>query len=155
MRTAPFALLHPVEARAGRSLPGGRASTRRPALLAGFDQSRQFFAECFRAIDPARETLFVAFLDAAARCIQLSRHDGDAAGVEWPLRAILLEAARTNCAGLIVAHNHPSGDSSPSASDRSATRRLATAAEAIDVALVDHLLFAAEDCCSFRRMGLL
>ena len=58
-------------------------------------------------------------------------------------------------AGIVLAHNHPSGDARPSDSDCRATRRLATAAEALDCTLVDHLIFAGDDCTSLRRMGLL
>ena len=123
--------------------------------LAGFEPARRFFANCFIDIDPTRETLFVAYLDRTAHCIHVSRHDGDTGDVAWPLRAILLEAAGRDAAGLIVAHNHPSGDSAPSASDRDATRRLAASADAINLTLVDHLVFAGEECVSFRRMGLL
>ncbi|WP_395001153.1 JAB domain-containing protein [Sphingomonas sp.] len=123
--------------------------------LAGFDAARRYFASHFSRTDPARERLFVAYLDASARCLHLARHEGDAAGIDWPLRSILLEGARRGCAGLIVAHNHPSGDSTPSAADLSATRRLATAGDAIGLTLVDHLLFAGDECASFRRMGLL
>ena len=125
------------------------------AMLAGFEPARRFFANCFIGVDATRETLFVAYLDRTAHCIQVSRHDGDTGDVAWPLRAILLEAAACNAAGLIVAHNHPGGDSAPSASDKDATRRLAASAEAIDVTLVDHLVFAGVECTSFRRMGLL
>jgi DNA repair protein RadC len=126
-----------------------------PRSLAGFDAARGFFADYFARTDPARETLFVAYLDGESDCVHLSRHDGDVTGVDWPLRSILLEAARRDCAGLIVAHNHPSGDATPSPADRTATRRLATAGEAIDLTLVDHLVFAGDECTSFRRMGLL
>ncbi|MEO7786737.1 MAG: JAB domain-containing protein [Sphingomicrobium sp.] len=123
--------------------------------LAGFEAARTFFVDCFVGADPSRETLFVAYLDRAAHCIHLSRHDGGEGGVDWPLRSIMLEAARCNCAGLIVAHNHPSGDPTPSPSDRDATRRLATVGEALDVTLVDHLIFAADECTSLRRLGLI
>lgn len=123
--------------------------------MRGFDPARQFFEHCFAATDPAIETLFVAYLDRMACCIRLSRHDGDAHGVEWPLRTILVEAAHCNCVGLMVAHNHPSGDATPSASDRDMTRRLATATEAIDIVLLDHLVVGGDHVSSFRRMGLL
>lgn len=126
-----------------------------PRTLAGFDAARAFFFDYFARTDPSRETLFVAYLDHEAGCVHLSRHDGDVTGVDWPLRSILLEAARRDCAGLLVAHNHPSGDATPSTADRDSTRRLATAGEAIDLTLVDHLVFAGEDCTSFRRLGLL
>jgi DNA repair protein RadC len=58
-------------------------------------------------------------------------------------------------AGIVRAHNHPSGDPSPSDSDCRSTRRLATAARALDCTILDHLVFAGEQCTSFRRMGLL
>lgn len=156
LRAPPRTLAHAVgpACRARPILPRPDASSRGRAL-GGFDPAQRFFADCFSGVDPARETLFVAYLDRAARCLHLSRHDGDSAGIDWPMRSILIEAARSNCAGLLVAHNHPSGDVTPSSSDRAATRGLATAAEAIDVTLVDHLLFAGDDCVSFRRMGLL
>ena len=145
----------PLEQQPRGVIAKGAHGRRNGHVLAGFDAARAFFATCFVKADPRRETLFLAYLDRNARCIGLVRHDGDEAGVEWPLRAILLEAARCNASGLIVAHNHPSGDPRPSAGDCAATRRLVLAGDAIDVALVDHLLFAGADCLSFRRIGLL
>ena len=84
-----------------------------PRTLAGFDAARGFFANYFARTDPARETLLVAYLDRDASCVHLSRHDDDVTGVNWPLSSILLEAACRDCAGLLVAHNHPSGDATP------------------------------------------
>jgi len=57
--------------------------------------------------------------------------------------------------GIVLAHNHPSGDAQPSDSDRIATRRLAAAAEALDCTVLDHLVFAGSDCTSLRRLGYL
>lgn len=130
-------------------------STHEPVGLAGVAAARRFFAACFAKADPRVETLFVAHLDDRAHCIHLSQHDGEAAAADLPVRAIMLDAARVGSSGILLAHNHPSGDATPSASDRRATRRLAHAGEAIDLTLVDHLVFAADDCVSFRRMGLL
>ena len=56
---------------------------------------------------------------------------------------------------MIVAHNHPSGDPTPSALDHQITRRLALAGEAIDLAVLDHLVIAGKQCSSMRAMGLL
>ena len=44
---------------------------------------------------------------------------------------------------VIVAHNHPSGDPSPSQSDHSLTRRLAEAAELLQIKLLDHIIIGA------------
>jgi DNA repair protein RadC len=128
-----------------------------PAILAGHDAARAFFATCF--VGPAAattETLWVAHLDDHARCIHLGRYaDGQEGAVDLPVRKIIADAARFGSAGVLLAHNHPSGDSTPSAADCRATRTLARAAEAIDLTVVDHLIFAPRQCHSLRRMGLL
>ena len=68
---------------------------------------------------------------------------------------MISDAAEHRSAGIVLAHNHPSGDARPSDSDCRATRRLASAAEALDCAVLDHLIFAGNDCASFRKLGLL
>lgn len=126
-----------------------------PLKLDGLAAARAFFAGCIADTDPARESLWVAHVDDQARCLHVSRHDGDESGASFPIRTIIADAAQHGSAGLVLAHNHPSGDPRPSVSDCRATRKLATAAEAIDCALLDHLVFAGQECASFRRMGLL
>ncbi|MFN2473660.1 MAG: JAB domain-containing protein [Sphingomicrobium sp.] len=126
-----------------------------PIPLVGVAAARRFFEACFAGADRTVETLFVAHLDDRARCIHLSRHKGDGTGADLPLRAILIDAAEQDSKGIVLAHNHPSGDPTPSRSDRHATRRLAQVSEAIDLTLVDHLVFGGGECTSFRRLGLL
>jgi DNA repair protein RadC len=126
-----------------------------PLKLDALAAARSFFAGCLSDSDPSRESLWVAHVDNQARCLHLSRHTGDEAGGTFPLRDIIADAAVHGSAGIVLAHNHPSGDPRPSDSDCRATRRLASAAEALDCAVLDHLVFAGEECTSFRRMGLL
>ena len=126
-----------------------------PLRLDGLAAARRFFTGCLADSDPSRESLWVAHVDDQARCLHLSCHEGDEAGAEFPLREIIRDAAHHGSTGLVLAHNHPSGDPTPSESDCRATRRLAAAAEALDCASLDHLVFAGEKCTSFRRMGLL
>ena len=127
-----------------------------PATLAGHAAARSFFEACFDERAQTAEQLWVAHLDDSARCIHLSRHDGGDSDVAVPVRSIIADAARLGSAGVVLAHNHPSGDPTPSLADCHATRTLARAAEAIDLAVVDHLIFAdGGECRSFRRMGLL
>jgi DNA repair protein RadC len=57
--------------------------------------------------------------------------------------------------GIVLAHNHPSGDPRPSESDLHATRRLVTVADALDCTVLDHLVFAGTECTSLRRLGYL
>ena len=126
-----------------------------PLKLDGLDAARTFFAGCFADSDLSRESLWVAHVDDQARCLHLSSHDGDETSADFPLRSIIADAAAHGSAGLVLAHNHPSGDSTPSAEDCRATRRLASAAEALDCAILDHLVFAGAECTSFRSIGLL
>lgn len=126
-----------------------------PALLNGYEAARSFFSSCFQSNGGSRERLWVAHLDDAARCLHVEYYDGEPESVGMPVREIILDAARYGSRGMVLAHNHPSGDSCPSNADCQATRRLARAAEALDVAILDHLVFARGDCSSMRRMGLL
>ena len=66
-------------------------------------------------------------------------------------RAAIAEAA----AGIIVVHNHPSGDPTPSAEDRSVTQQLAAAGRLLDLPLYDHVIIAGDRFASFATAGLL
>ena len=126
-----------------------------PLKIDGPSAAQAFFAGCFAECDPTRESLWVAHVDNGSRCIHVSRHDGDEGGAAFPLRDIIADAAEHRSAGLILAHNHPSGDPRPSASDCRSTRRLASAAEALDCTILDHLVFAGDECTSMRALGYL
>jgi DNA repair protein RadC len=66
-------------------------------------------------------------------------------------RAAIAEAA----AGIIVVHNHPSGDPTPSAEDRAVTQQLAAAGRLLDLPLYDHVIIAGDRFVSFATAGLL
>lgn len=126
-----------------------------PALLNGHEAARRFFSSCFAAEDRSRERLWVAHVDGAARCLHVECYEGEAQSVGMPVREIVTDATRLGSAGVVLAHNHPSGDAAPSDADYRATRKLARAGEAIDLTVLDHLIFAGRHCSSMRRMGLL
>jgi DNA repair protein RadC len=124
-----------------------------PLKLDGVIGARDFFSRCFAEADPACETLWVAHLDGQARCVHLSHHGGDSCGIDFPLRQIIADAAVHGSSAIVLAHNHPSGNAHPSESDLAATRRLATAAQALDCRVLDQLVFAGTDCTSLRQLG--
>ena len=126
-----------------------------PIKLDCLAPARRFFESCLAGSNPSMESLWVAHVDHQARCLHVTRHEGDETGVLFPIQAILTDAIRHHSSGIVLAHNHPSGDATPSDSDCKATRRLATAADAIDCTLLDHLVLADGECTSLRRMGLL
>lgn len=126
-----------------------------PLKLDGLSAARAFFAGCFADGDPSKESLWVAHLDAEARCLHVSRHAGDETGMSFPLREIIADATEHGSAGILLAHNHPSGDPRPSKSDCQTTQRLARVAEALDCTMLDHLIFAGSECTSLRQLGYL
>lgn len=101
------------------------------------------------------ESLRVVHLDRSNRLIAIDRHDGAADRLDVSLRAILIDALAVGTAAVLIAHNHPSGDPTPSMADRTVTGRLATLLAGIEVRLLDHLVFAGARCTSFRQLGLL
>jgi DNA repair protein RadC len=71
------------------------------------------------------------------------------------MREVFAPALRIGASGLILAHNHPSGKCSPSASDIAATRRIMIVAEALEIEVVDHLIITHESVFSMRAAGLI
>ncbi|MEA3081054.1 MAG: repair protein RadC [Sphingomonadales bacterium] len=126
-----------------------------PLKLDGLAAARSFFAGCIADSDQSRENLWAAHVDDEARCVHVSSHEGDEISTAFPLRTIIADAAVHRSAGILLAHNHPSGDPTPSEDDCRATRRLATAAEALDCTVLDHLVFAGGHCTSLRQLGYL
>lgn len=70
-------------------------------------------------------------------------------------RDVVLAALSHAAAGVIVYHNHPSGDSHPSAEDNSFTNALDSATESMGINLIDHLVLGAHDFYSYREAGKL
>ena len=68
--------------------------------------------------------------------------------------AVERNAMRRNAAAIIVVHNHPSGDPTPSPEDVEATRHIYAAGEMIDVELLDHLVIGQQRFISLRERGL-
>jgi DNA repair protein RadC len=64
------------------------------------------------------------------------------------------EAITRNSPAMILAHNHPSGDPSPSPDDIEITRSLFAAGKLLDIALLDHLIIGRQRWVSFKEMGL-
>ena len=70
-------------------------------------------------------------------------------------REVVKRALELNASALILVHNHPSGDPTPSDADIAMTERISSAADAIGIALHDHIIIGKEQDASFRTLGLL
>ncbi len=67
---------------------------------------------------------------------------------------VFKEAVRANAAAIIVAHNHPSGDPTPSPEDISVTRAIVQAGNLLDIEVLDHLVIGKNKFISLKSRGL-
>ena len=104
----------------------------------------------------ASEKLIILHLDSRRRLLGTDEHDvASEETVLMPTRAIFAEALRLAASGLVIGHNHPSGNPEPSLADIEATRRLMAAGAELEISVHDHLIFAREEWRSFRELGLI
>lgn len=102
------------------------------------------------------ERLRILFLNARNRVL---RDETFAHGCvsEIPIypREIMRRSLEVGATALILAHNHPSGDPSPSKGDIDATRRIVAAGRPLDIVVHDHVIVARSGWRSLRALGLL
>ena len=70
-------------------------------------------------------------------------------------RELFQRAILSNCASLIIAHNHPSGDAAPSPEDIRMTRRIYKTGEMLGIQLLDHIIIGDHCYSSFQERGIL
>ena len=76
-------------------------------------------------------------------------------------RELFRDAILANCSRMVLVHNHPSGDPTPSAPDISQTKQMVEAGEIIGIEVIDHVILGtkttvrSKDYCSFREEGLM
>ncbi len=79
---------------------------------------------------------------------------GNLAGSSVRVAEVFRDAVRRQAAGLVVVHNHPSGDPTPSADDLRITAELAKAGSLLDIELLDHVVLGSGSWVSIRSLGL-
>ncbi len=100
------------------------------------------------------EAVFLLCMDAKCKvltCKQVGEGSVNSAGV--PIRRIVETALSDNATMVVLAHNHPSGLALPSADDVQTTKRLAVALDAVEITLIDHLVFSDDDYVSMAQSG--
>jgi DNA repair protein RadC len=120
---------------------------RSPADVAGLLMARIGHLE--------QEHFVVLFLNTRNRLLgQELLYKGSLNASHIRLAEVFREAARRNCAALLVSHNHPSGDVAPSPEDVTVTRQIVQAGEVLDIEVLDHLVVSAQRYVSLRERGL-
>jgi len=101
------------------------------------------------------EVFAVLFLDSKHGVIRYEEmFTGTIDGASVYPREVVKAALRNNAAAVIFAHNHPSGVTAPSESDKRITERLKDALSVLDIRVLDHLIVGS-DISSFAEQGLL
>jgi DNA repair protein RadC len=150
MPVDPFRTPLRMKRRAATAAGGGPARAPPPPTA---EDAARILAPMFASAEVER--IVVIHLDSEQRLLGMTvEAAGGTEDVELPVAAIAASALRLGAEGIVVAHNHPSGDPEPSDADREATRRLADAVLPIGVRLIDHLVFGGSEIRSFRAMGL-
>src|SRR5919201_547636 len=136
---------------------GRRSLTRGPQARARLRTPREAAAFLMPSFGSrAVEQLGIVLLDTKHRVLRtaiLTVGSQNKAVVEP--RDVFREAAIGGAAAIVVFHNHPSGDPSPSPDDVELTRRLAAAGTLMGIDLVDHIILGDVRYCSFKEMTLL
>ena len=70
-------------------------------------------------------------------------------------REVLRRALELEASALILVHNHPSGDPTPSRGDITMTREIVSAAQALKISVHDHIVVGREEVISFKALGLI
>jgi DNA repair protein RadC len=96
------------------------------------------------------------WLDSRHHVIAVDRlFNGTINGTSVHPREVIRCALRHNAAAVVFAHNHPSGNPEPSASDRAITNRLREALALFDIRMLDHIILSATETTSMAERGLI
>lgn len=115
-------------------------------LRQAWDETKIDFIEQFKIILTARDYSVLGVIDIST---------GGISGTVTDPKIIFGATLKACASGLILAHNHPSGNRNPSNSDISLTRKIRDAARLLDIDLIDHLIVNREGYFSFSEEGIL
>ncbi|MEZ5014614.1 MAG: DNA repair protein RadC [Chitinophagales bacterium] len=106
--------------------------------------------------DLPHEEFWVLYLNKANRVLEREKISaGGLTGTVVDLRIILRNALQKLACGLVLVHNHPSGNLQPSDADISLTKKVRDAATLLDITVLDHIIIGEKNYYSFADNGLL
>jgi len=121
------------------------------------DNPQRLFDYC-RALlgGKTNEEFLVIYLDARFRILSMETlFTGTINRATGYPRRVMEEALKRNAVYLVLVHNHPDGDTTPSEADKTVTRALVLAGKTLDITLYDHVIVSQSGLFSFREAGLL
>jgi len=102
-----------------------------------------------------QEQLRAVLLDTKHRVLAIRTvYQGSVNQAQVRVAEVFRDAIRHNAVAIVVVHNHPSGDPTPSGNDVALTRRLCRAGELMGIEVIDHVILGDAAYCSMRELGL-
>lgn len=102
------------------------------------------------------ESFYIILLNSSNRLIKTVRvSEGGISGTVVDLKRIFKIALDHYATGIILSHNHPSGNLRPSSSDEVLTKRIIEAGELLDIKIIDHLIIGGDGYYSFSDDGIM
>jgi len=109
------------------------------------DAQRIFFDSWDQSTIEHKETFKMLLLNRANKVLGISTiSEGGLSGTVTDVRIIFQYAIKSNASGIIIAHNHPSGNTNPSESDLKITMKIKNAGGLLDIQLLDHIILTPE-----------
>ncbi len=106
--------------------------------------------------DLSHEEFWILFLNRANKIIsRMKISQGGVSGTVTDVRIILKKALETLSSGIVICHNHPSGNNSPSDSDIRITHKIKESGTIMDIQLLDHIIICGKEYYSFADNGML
>ena len=103
-----------------------------------------------------REQVLLLMLDTKSKLIKdMVISSGTVNASIMPTREVFIEALKQEAVNIILIHNHPSGDPSPSAEDLRVTKRMKEAGNLVGITLMDHIIIGDNKYISLKEQGLL
>ena len=117
----------------------------RPAIKNSHDAHKILFDSWDTATIEHKETVKMLLLNRANKVLGITTlSEGGLSGTLMDVRMIYQFAIKGNACGIIIAHNHPSGNSNPSESDQKITQKIKEAGNLLDIQLLDHIILTPE-----------
>lgn len=111
-----------------------------------YDVIRQYYLDDINVF----ESMFILLLDRSNTTVGYAKiSQGGIAGTVVDVKLIAKYCIDSLCSGMIMAHNHPSGNLEPSRQDKDITQKVKQALELLDVHLLDHLIVTENNFYSF------
>ena len=127
----------------------------RPKISSSQDSYKQFQQILDENSIEHVETMYILMLNRANKVLGwyiLSK--GGVAGTVCDVKVVLQLALNSNASAFILAHNHPSGNLTPSQDDIRLTKKINEASKLLDITLFDHLILSTEGYLSMQDEGL-